>query len=950
MSGLSKAHYTLLAVRFASESNIQALTSHVAALQDALSADLLLRIVLTYLPESVEPPNYIPLIQILAGISQPFANKRTSFDISAVKDLSDSQASKHVRKLHLLPLKHPEYPPDGPSDRISQFVYHRAHRIEEEAGLLALVPQLVSPFLDHSKFLRTWLISSVLPLLRIGYEYYPQSTSTPSLQSFENLDRADGVNVLMSKAARTKDEAALGKEEGGTAGRDLRGVVAPWMVGDSVRKRRKLDPEARRPSIPIVERTRRLSVDIPIQEQNEDKHGWEYAFQWLVDTAAKNLTLVTEAIEDWDGPGDADFGGYDDGKPYLVESVETQLSKSYGQAAMASIYVAEANTPETIEGAHRILVRLAGLFNFTAPPSLTTNVEMLPRPDRLPSALSNIPQSTLQTNSLLRDGHPLTTLNAETYVLLQMFVYSAFQLARLGSSISIVNVVKLRFYTTDDEQLSMFRRIMHGLTSGSRKDEHQWDTVRSTLIWLWGWGIDPEGVEQAVGVFGMIQRDIIERELLRAFISSSCYDLAIRTFLTQSSSGSPLSRDEVEAVIIASVLNSYDNASNGNRTRGGMKKAHDILAAFRPHFVGSSALKCMDALLAATHALSFYSLTLQHGVPFQPVNIRVSNDPISLIEKVLQQNPRSYTKLDDLIFIAQNFVEAGLTEDRDSEGIGYPKDLTLLDLPQKKAEAESRVVGMAIDASLAEDDFETAYSYIANRFQPPDPSKPSSLSATTDSEKTAWRSAVAAGKYRSSSLTTPAAILRRLDQRMDLLSRALLLAPPSALPEILNAWRRVEEEMAAQLAREDEAEHAWNDRGDRVQSGQSPLPGTFVDARTVGMELGQPTREVGRLGGGRGGGEAPMGLFDVARGAAAAFNRTAFPLREPGAGREPVDALSPRLAESDLGSPTAGSDEGRVRKRDVAYNAATGALASGLGWVLGAKPFDQQQERTPSGG
>ncbi|KAL9085252.1 MAG: hypothetical protein Q9165_007686 [Trypethelium subeluteriae] len=935
MSGLSKAHYTLLAVRFASESNVQALTSHVAALRDALNAELLLRIVLTYLPESVEPPNYIPLIQILAGISQPSANKRVSFDSSAVKGLSDSQASKNARKIHLLPLKHPEYPPDGPSDHVSQFIYHRAHRIEEEAGLLALVPQLVSPFLERSEFLRTWLISSVLPLLRIGYEYYPQSSSPPSLQSFENLDRADGVNVLMSKAATTKDEEAVDKEGSGTAGRDLRGVVAPWMVGDSARKRRKLDPEARSHSIPVVERVRRLSVDIPIQEQNDDKHGWEYAFQWLVDTAAKNFTLVTEAIEDWDGPGDADFGGYDGGKPYLVESVEMQLSQRYGQAAMASVYVVEANTSETIEDAHRILVRLAGLFNFATPSSLMTSVEMLPRPDRLHSALSSPPQSALQPNSLLRDGHPLTTMTAETYVLLQMFVYSAFQFARLGSSISVVNVAKLRFYATDDEQLSMFRRIMHGLTSGSRKDEYQWDTIRTTLIWLWGWGVDLEEAEEAAGIFGKIQRDVIERELLKAFISSSCYDLAIRTFLSESPSGGSLSRDEVEAVIIASVLHSYDNASNGNRTRGGMKKAYDILAAFRPHFVGSSALKCLDALLAATHALSFYSLTLQHGVPFQPVNIRVSNDPISLIEKVLKQNPRSYTKLDDLISIAQDFVEAGLTEDHDGEEIDYPKDVSFLDLPRKKAEAESRVVGMAIDASLAEDDFETAYSYIANRFQPPDPSKPSSLSATTDAEKTAWRSAVAAGKYRSSSLTTPAAILRRLDQRMDLLSRALLLAPPSALPEILNAWRRVEEEMAAQLAREDEAETAWNDRGDRVQSGQSPLPGTFVDPRTVGMELGQPTREVGRLGGGRGGQEAPMGLFDVARGAAAAFNRTAFPLRGSGAGRGSEEALSPRLRDSDLGSPTGESDEGRIRKRDVAYNAATGALASGLGWVLG---------------
>jgi hypothetical protein len=122
------------------------------------------------------------------------------------------------------------------------------------------------------------------------------------------------------------------------------------------------------------------------------------------------------------------------------------------------------------------------------------------------------------------------------------------------------------------------------------------------------------------------------------------------------------------------------------------------------------------------------------------------------------------------------------------------------------------------------------------------------------------------------------------------------------------------------LAQEAQAEERFNDAADRK------LPGAF-DLETITV---QPRREVGR------GAveEAPMGLFDVARGAAAAFSKTAFPLRgsaqaasipEPGSSRVSMDG-----SES-------GSVDGheRVRRRDMVANAATGALASGIGWMLG---------------
>jgi protein transport protein SEC39 len=333
------------------------------------------------------------------------------------------------------------------------------------------------------------------------------------------------------------------------------------------------------------------------------------------------------------------------------------------------------------------------------------------------------------------------------------------------------------------------------------------------------------------------------------------------------------------------------------------------------HFPNSQEFRRLDALITATHAMSSYSLTLQHGVPFQPVNIRVSSDPISLIEKILGQNPGSYAKLQDLLSIGRNMVAAGLTTqtlDDDEHSV----KTTPVDLEAAKDQAQRRIVGMAIEAALQEDDFETAYSYVVNSL---DTTRATTNAPESVEDDVAWRAALAAGKHKSS----PPVTLRRLDQRLDLLSQALLLAPPSALPEILSAWRKCEEEMTALLASESPDATPFD-------ADAPDLPGAFEEAAPV-----QARREIGR----GAGEEAPVGLFDVARGAARAFSKTAFPLHGAAMAANRTSAEGGRPAsmiESDAGSE--GADGQRVRKRDMVANAVTGSLASGLGWVLGKLP------------
>jgi hypothetical protein len=267
---------------------------------------------------------------------------------------------------------------------------------------------------------------------------------------------------------------------------------------------------------------------------------------------------------------------------------------------------------------------------------------------------------------------------------------------------------------------------------------------------------------------------------------------------------------------------------------------------------------------------------------------------------------------------------------------------------------------MAVEAALREDDFETAYSYIVSRLTPSgaeidapkdngqqstrhtrEASKSSTNSQTVvPDDDISWRAAFLAGRYRPSTSSPPS--LRRLEQRTELLSLALLLAPVSALTEILTAWRRCEEEMSALQRSQQEEEEEFDDRADKRQS-TSSLPGNFtVQGEQPALIYNQKRREMGRMTGKTGQDEAPMSMFDLTRSAAQAFSKNAFPLR--GASRSSLSHDTSGMENSidSLGSDGGSDGQQRVRKRDMVANAVSGGLASGLGWVLGATPVNQQ--------
>jgi hypothetical protein len=364
---------------------------------------------------------------------------------------------------------------------------------------------------------------------------------------------------------------------------------------------------------------------------------------------------------------------------------------------------------------------------------------------------------------------------------------------------------------------------------------------------------------------------------------------------------------------------------------------NNSLHAFPDTIGGSLAEKRVEHLLKATHSLGNYRLVLKQGEPFTPVVLRVHNDPISIIGKVLDQNPKAYTKINEMVHIGEHMVLSGLTV-RDVEGHSV---IT----PEQEEEqiliAKKRITSMCIDAALADDDFETAYSYVMNRLSSV-ASEAQTRTSVRDCDGAgisaqppprilddwSWRAALQAGRYRSNNNTIRPTHLgntsgnreiRHLEQRKDCLSQALRIAPPSTLYEILNVFRRCEEELDTKVQEEAEQEAAWDKQGD-----QTVMPGGFGADKSR-----KPSRATNASSAATE--EAPMSLFDLTRASAAKAQSSLSVLSNltGGSGRESRSSDTEEAHARGVGQAT-------VRKRDQLRNAAVGTLASGIGWLINA--------------
>ena len=901
MADLTDAQVLLLAAQLISLPDLVRLRPLAATRQDVLSASILYRVLLTYLPLDSDVEVEHQLVSFLQDLYGQFRDFSTLDTVSQEKPevLGAFEAENALSSLSLE--KVPVYDSKNKGDPLSDFLIAWLHRVERFGGLPASAQDLIEPFLQGHDSLRQWASTYMQPLCRLQNDYYTDQASSLSLTDVETLHGETGVATLLQY---TVDKQFVK--------RDLEEVVTPWVSGAKRTKRRRL-------SVPGADTQLRRETD------------WSDVNEWLVSTAQKDYGLAAAAAETWNGPTPNDSSSQN------AEEQETdhEAAVAYVRAVLALIYISDGTDgAERISQKVALLQRAANLAQLM-PPDVS---HMLPEVPNIGN-LQDVPRSDLFQTALLTAQNQLTRPSTDNID----FLHGVLSTQKLLDEFKLKSTTRAVASTTliepEEKQKQELQQILNQIPRLTRSSL-RWSDIRERLLWLRNWSgpSDSQKTVNRCAYLSHVSSDYLDEQILDAILSANDYQSVKDIYLAPETAN--VSAEKLQEHIKASVLNAYDNASNGNRTRGGVKKASDLITAFRSDLHDPPDFEHLEYLIKATHSLSFYHLTLQYGVPFQPVNIRVSNDPLSLVEKVLDQNNKAYTKLDDLLAIARNLILADLPVPPSPD---YPPG-EVPPLDRRLFDAEHRITYSAINAALTDDDFNTAYSLITTRLN-----TTLSRSITSSfSDDTSWRAAYAAGKHRA---TTPSnnihARISALQKRMELLSTALTLAPTAdPLPEILTAWRRLEEELDSLKSQALEEERALD-----AQSEQA-LPGGFgpsdqdLDANETRRLLDSrrsynttsPSYEE----------EAPMGLFDVARGAASALGKHAFPLR--GAQGHNVRVRASDQSRTSMGDSMTSSGElerpgsadgQRVRKRDMLSNAVTGGLVSGMSWVLGAPPPQQ---------
>ncbi|KAG5948073.1 hypothetical protein E4U59_004547 [Claviceps monticola] len=889
-SALSPAKVLLLAVHFATHANIDSLTSLCQLHASTLHEELLLRILLTYLPETIRPELYVGLLQQIS--ERDFQDtKAHAPDSSPVDALTEAEAAKKVKRLHLRSLNGPLIHESFQRDILGSFLVLRARSIDAETGTPSQFLDLLLPFVHRSSYLCTWISSIVVPYVKKEQAV----DSRNSLLQFEALSDAEASIFLLSRQPDLPSTVQLDIDH------DLRESFGPWLYNPDRWKEAESDG----------------GKDIVCE-------GWQEFRTWLVSQAASSWPIAVQVLEKWGGIDDVCIGhGL---TMELAKRFQDHCRETYAATTLACVYSIQNTSLECLSRLYNIVAKLRVRLAYDEKyESLEKALETLPD-----FSLHNI--STLwqdRTASLAKDNilapkNLLTSPTAESTGLLLALILSAYNLTLHGHPASVRRVGDLTFLRDTRDQNAVFTKLLWTIEKqASTRDDEYIVWARKRLLWLRGWHDAAASVPQEIdnGTFCAIHRESMDADFLKLMLSSGRYDLARSLF--EETDYKPLPEEAIQQVVHKSALAAFDNATSPDRARGGLKRCDEILRAL-PATVGpsSAGTKRIRALLKATHALSGYRLVLRAGESVSPVVLRVHSDPISIVGKILAQNPGAYTRLQEFLEMGINISEAGLP----CHSVHLTaSSLTTEQLQKQKEVSERRITALCIQAALSEEDFETAYSYVASRLGTQAGNASSAAQHVMDDWS--WRAALQAGQYvRTERSKKPTHLgtasgnptIRHLQQRLECLATALRVAPTSELQDILQSFRRCEEQLDSAVKEEATNEAAWDAEADAGR-----LPGSFdrplVDERCLSRTLNASAAS-------RQTDEAPMSLFDLSR----ATTRVAQKNLSIMSGLKSISG-----DVGSVGQELHDESNQRVRKRDQLREAATGTLVSGVGWLIG---------------
>ena len=468
-STLSPAKVLLLAVHLAAHADIEGLgqlsSQHPAVLHTAV----VLRILLTHLPETTRPAIYVGFLQELAA-GQPAQRPGVELDVSPVRALSEQQAAKRAKKLRLLQLQSQEAPAQSHGDALGLFLFQRACRMDGETGMLSQLPDLLVPFLEslpspaHLDFRdRPAICEAKLQSIT------PRPRLLTRLWNSKNCPiKTPSVHLLACTGLNQSDQ--------GHIGRDLRAYGSvPWLYDDSR-------------WVEALRSGQKPLVAMAIPHPKVVCPGWEQsAYTGSPPWPTRSWKLTVDAFEQWNGPADVYFGH--EVNLTLSPPRQRYLDQSYARAALASAYAVQEASVDSLSGLYQMLTRLRSLLGH--------GQEDLPLQD----ALTALPSMSIadgptfgsaktaanMRNDLLRPQNPLTTANPAATSLLMTLVLSAFICTRLGAPLAVKKAGDLVFLQDEREQKSEIGRLLRAVQNNApRDDDEYWVEARREILWLRG--------------------------------------------------------------------------------------------------------------------------------------------------------------------------------------------------------------------------------------------------------------------------------------------------------------------------------------------------------------------------------------------------------------------------------------------------------------------------------
>ncbi|EPQ60541.1 hypothetical protein GLOTRDRAFT_68266 [Gloeophyllum trabeum ATCC 11539] len=412
--------------------------------------------------------------------------------------------------------------------------------------------------------------------------------------------------------------------------------------------------------------------------------------------------------------------------------------------------------------------------------------------------------------------------------------------------------------------------------------QEEWEWLLDDMLKLVGTG--DGGIK---GAFGLLSREEIKKIFFAGLLSCGKFPIA-KAILRNPRGKLRLDADVVEDICLSASREFYDNASSGNYTHGDMKLAYDCLDVPSP----TPILVKEKEFIEATSRLSSYNVTSRSGVPISPIEIRLTKDRLSLVSRLLSNNPDAYKHRDVILELVHK--------------LGFQGDEI----------AEVKTYAMLADTALQAEDFARAFDTIEamvgkvldiRSTVPPGIEDPK----TQECSEVCWIACYQLGRQPE---------FDEVEKKMRLLGWALEFCPPDKLPDILHSWHRLEDEDVEYregriMARRNGSEAAPRKRHPQARS----IPSLAERLQRIQMpDFRMPSSPLAPL----------VGSPDPAALASRTFHRVAanFPFSVGHRAQSPGSEGSSRSR-----------DGSRVRlNTDEVSAQATRVFQKGIGWLIGA--------------